>query len=98
MGLKAGKIAVITGTSRGACDLTFGMAHDIYEHRRFPIAMIRLGMGWMCTEAVMENFCQGLRPPKKLAQQTLLRSLDEPSLPWERPKLPSENRENTPVA
>ena len=48
--------------------LTFGMAHDLYQRGGFPIAVIGLAMGWMRTEAVMENFHQGLRSPEELAQ------------------------------
>jgi NAD(P)-dependent dehydrogenase (short-subunit alcohol dehydrogenase family) len=48
--------------------LTFGMAHDLYQRGGFPIAVIGLAMGWMRTEAVMENFRQGLRSPEELAQ------------------------------
>ena len=48
--------------------LTFGMAHDIFQRGGFPIPVIGLAMGWMRTEAVMENFRQGLRRPEKLAQ------------------------------
>ncbi|HEY3473142.1 MAG TPA: SDR family NAD(P)-dependent oxidoreductase [Anaerolineales bacterium] len=48
--------------------LTFGMAHDIRVRGGFPIAVIGLAMGWMRTEAVMENFRQGLHPRKKLEQ------------------------------
>lgn len=46
--------------------LTFGMAHDIHRRGGFPIAVIGLAMGWMRTEAVMENFRQGLHPVEKL--------------------------------
>jgi NAD(P)-dependent dehydrogenase (short-subunit alcohol dehydrogenase family) len=48
--------------------LTFGMAHDIFQRGGFPIPVIGLAMGWMRTEAVMENFRQGLRPPEELAE------------------------------
>ena len=48
--------------------LTFGMAHDIFQRGGFPIPVIGLAMGWMRTEAVMENFRQGLRRPEELAQ------------------------------
>lgn len=48
--------------------LTFGMAHDIYKRGGLPIPVIGLAMGWMRTEAVMENFRQGLRRPEGLAQ------------------------------
>jgi NAD(P)-dependent dehydrogenase (short-subunit alcohol dehydrogenase family) len=48
--------------------LTFGMAHDIYKRGGFPIPVIGLAMGWMRTEALMENFHQGLRRPEELAQ------------------------------
>ncbi len=48
--------------------LTFGMAHDIYRRGGFPIAVIGLAMGWMRTEAVMENFRQGLHPAEELSQ------------------------------
>jgi len=48
--------------------LTFGMAHDIYKRGGYPIPVIGLAMGWMRTEAVMENFHQGLRQPEELAQ------------------------------
>ena len=48
--------------------LTFGMAHDLYQRGEFPIAVIGLAMGWMRTEAVMENFRQGLHSPEELAQ------------------------------
>src|SRR5215216_2776725 len=48
--------------------LTFGMAHDIYTRGGYPIPVIGLAMGWMRTEAVMENFRQGLRRPDELAQ------------------------------
>ena len=48
--------------------LTFGMAHDIFQRGGFPIPVIGLAMGWMRTEAVMENFRQGLRTPEELAQ------------------------------
>jgi NAD(P)-dependent dehydrogenase (short-subunit alcohol dehydrogenase family) len=48
--------------------LTFGMAHDIYQRGGFRIAVIGLAMGWMRTEAVMENFRQGLRRAEELAQ------------------------------
>ncbi len=48
--------------------LTFGMAHDIYQRGGYPIAVIGLALGWMRTEAVMENFRQGLHPAEDLAQ------------------------------
>jgi NAD(P)-dependent dehydrogenase (short-subunit alcohol dehydrogenase family) len=48
--------------------LTFGMAHDIYQRGSYPIPVIGLALGWMRTEAVMENFRQGLHPTEKLAQ------------------------------
>jgi NAD(P)-dependent dehydrogenase (short-subunit alcohol dehydrogenase family) len=48
--------------------LTFGMAHDIFQRGGFQIPVIGLAMGWMRTEAVMENFRQGLRTPEELAQ------------------------------
>jgi NAD(P)-dependent dehydrogenase (short-subunit alcohol dehydrogenase family) len=48
--------------------LTFGMAHDIYQRGGFPIAVIGLAMGWMRTEAVMENFRQGLDSVEKLKE------------------------------
>jgi NAD(P)-dependent dehydrogenase (short-subunit alcohol dehydrogenase family) len=48
--------------------LTFGMAHDLYQRGGFPIPVIGLAMGWMRTEAVMENFRQGLHPAEALAQ------------------------------
>jgi NAD(P)-dependent dehydrogenase (short-subunit alcohol dehydrogenase family) len=48
--------------------LTFGMAHDIYQRGGFPIAVIGLAMGWMRTEAVLENFRQGLDPLEKLQE------------------------------
>jgi NAD(P)-dependent dehydrogenase (short-subunit alcohol dehydrogenase family) len=46
--------------------LTFGMAHDLYQRGGFPIAVVGLAMGWMRTEAVMENFRQGLNPLEQL--------------------------------
>lgn len=48
--------------------LTFGMAHDIYKRGGYPIPVIGLALGWMRTEAVMENFRQGLHPTDDLAQ------------------------------
>lgn len=48
--------------------LTFGMAHDLYQRGGFPIAVIGLAMGWMRTEAVMENFRQGLHLVEKLEE------------------------------
>ena len=48
--------------------LTFGMAHDIYKRGGFPIPVIGLALEWMRTEAVMQNFHQGLHPPEQLAQ------------------------------
>lgn len=48
--------------------LTFGMAHDIYQRGGYPIPVIGLALGWMRTEAVMENFRQGLHPAGDLAQ------------------------------
>lgn len=48
--------------------LTFGMAHDLYQRGGFAIPVIGLAMGWMRTEAVMENFRQGLRRPEELTQ------------------------------
>lgn len=46
--------------------MTFGMAHDLHQRGGFPIAVIGLAMGWMRTEAVMENFLQGIQPIEKL--------------------------------
>jgi len=48
--------------------LTFGMAHDIYQRGGYPIAVIGLAMGWMRTEAVLENFRQGLDPTERLKE------------------------------
>jgi NAD(P)-dependent dehydrogenase (short-subunit alcohol dehydrogenase family) len=48
--------------------LTFGMAHDIYQRGGYLIPVIGLALGWMRTEAVMENFRQGLHPAQELAQ------------------------------
>jgi NAD(P)-dependent dehydrogenase (short-subunit alcohol dehydrogenase family) len=48
--------------------LTFGMAHDLHQRGGFPIAVIGLALGWMRTEAVMQNFRQGLRRAEELAQ------------------------------
>lgn len=48
--------------------LTFGMAHDIYRRGGYPIPVIGLALGWMRTEAVMENFRQGLHPTEELQQ------------------------------
>jgi NAD(P)-dependent dehydrogenase (short-subunit alcohol dehydrogenase family) len=48
--------------------LTFGMAHDIYQRGGIPIAVIGLAMGWMRTEAVMENFRQGIQPAERIAE------------------------------
>jgi len=48
--------------------LTFGMAHDILQRGGYPIPVIGLAMGWMRTEAVMENFRHGLRRTEELAQ------------------------------
>jgi NAD(P)-dependent dehydrogenase (short-subunit alcohol dehydrogenase family) len=48
--------------------LTFGMAHDIHARGGYPIAVIGLAMGWMRTEAVLENFRQGLHPREELEQ------------------------------
>lgn len=48
--------------------LTFGMAHDIYRRGGFPIPVIGLALDWMRTEAVMQNFSQGLHPAQELAQ------------------------------
>jgi NAD(P)-dependent dehydrogenase (short-subunit alcohol dehydrogenase family) len=48
--------------------LTFGMAHDVYVRGGFPIPVIGLAMGWMRTEAVMENFRQGLHSVEELKQ------------------------------
>lgn len=44
------------------------MAHDIQSRGGFPIAVIGLAMGWVRTEAVMENFRQGLKPVEDLEQ------------------------------
>lgn len=46
--------------------LSFGMAHDLYERGKYPIAVIGLALGWMRTEAVLENFRQGIRPASEL--------------------------------
>lgn len=48
--------------------LTFGMAHDLYQRGGFSIAVLGLAMGWMRTEAVMENFRQGIQPIERLAE------------------------------
>jgi NAD(P)-dependent dehydrogenase (short-subunit alcohol dehydrogenase family) len=48
--------------------LTFGMAHDIHVRGGFAIPVIGLVMGWMRTEAVMENFRQGLHSAEELKQ------------------------------
>ncbi|HET6594391.1 MAG TPA: SDR family NAD(P)-dependent oxidoreductase [Anaerolineales bacterium] len=48
--------------------LTYGMAHDIYRRGRYPIPVLGLALGWMRTEAVMENFRQGLHPAEELKQ------------------------------
>lgn len=48
--------------------LTFGMAHDIYRRVGYPIPVIGLALGWMRTEAVVQNFVQGLHPAEDLAQ------------------------------
>lgn len=48
--------------------LTFGMAHDIYQRGGFSIPVIGLAMGWMRTEAVMENFRQGIQPAERIAE------------------------------
>jgi NAD(P)-dependent dehydrogenase (short-subunit alcohol dehydrogenase family) len=48
--------------------LTFGMAHDIGQRGGYPIAVIGLAMGWMRTEAVLENFRRGLHPTEDLKQ------------------------------
>ena len=48
--------------------MTFGMAHDLYERGGFPIAVLGLAMGWMRTEAVLENFRQGIQPIEKLKE------------------------------
>jgi hypothetical protein len=44
------------------------MARDIHARGGYPIAVIGLAMGWMRTEAVMENFRQGLHLPEELEQ------------------------------
>jgi Dehydrogenases with different specificities (related to short-chain alcohol dehydrogenases) len=48
--------------------LTFGMAHDLHQRGGFPIAVLGLAMGWMRTEAVLENFRQGLDPIERLKE------------------------------
>jgi NAD(P)-dependent dehydrogenase (short-subunit alcohol dehydrogenase family) len=48
--------------------LTFGMAHDLHQRGGFPIPVIGLAMGWMRTEAVLENFRQGLDPAERPAE------------------------------
>lgn len=48
--------------------MTFGMAHDLYQRGGYPIAVIGLAMGWMRTEAVMENFHRGLHPIERLQE------------------------------
>lgn len=48
--------------------LTLGMAHDIYERGGYPIAVVGLAMGWMRTEAVMQNFREELHPPRELSE------------------------------
>jgi NAD(P)-dependent dehydrogenase (short-subunit alcohol dehydrogenase family) len=48
--------------------LTFGMAHDLLQRGGFPIAVIGLAMGWMRTEAVLDNFRQGLDPVERLKE------------------------------
>ena len=48
--------------------LTFGMAHDIYQRGGYPISVIGLALEWMRTEAVMDNFHQGLDPVEKLKE------------------------------
>ena len=48
--------------------MTFGMAHDLYQRGGYPIAVIGLAMGWMRTEAVMENFHRGLHPIEQLQE------------------------------
>lgn len=48
--------------------LTLGMAHDIYQRGGYPIPVIGLALEWMRTEAVLENFRQGLYPQEDLAK------------------------------
>jgi NAD(P)-dependent dehydrogenase (short-subunit alcohol dehydrogenase family) len=48
--------------------LTFGMAHDIYQRGGYPICVIGLALEWMRTEAVLDNFRQGLDPVEKLKE------------------------------
>lgn len=48
--------------------LTFGMAHDLYQRGGFPIPVIGLALEWMRTEAVLENFRQGLDPIERLKE------------------------------